>query len=78
MNDLRFGCRIWDKGSSGGLWTDVPSGVQTKNLGRSLGKSTKDDGLLEITMVALCNRADHYIFILFVSSFFLLLLFFLA
>ena len=27
-------------------------------------------------MVALCNRADHYIFILFLSSFFLLLLFF--
>ena len=31
-------------------------------------------------MVALCNRADHYIFILFLSSFFLLLssFFFLA
>ena len=78
MNDLRDGCRSWDGGSSGGLGTDVPSGVQAQILGGSLlGKSTEDDGLLEITMVALCNRADHYIFILFVSSFFLLL-FFLA
>ena len=32
-----------------------------------------------IIMVALCNRADHYIFILFLSSsFFFFLLFFLA
>jgi len=29
---------------------------------------------MTIIMVALCNRADHYIFILFLSSFFLLLL----
>jgi len=32
---------------------------------------------IPVVMVALCNRADHYIFILFLSSFFLLL-FFLA
>ena len=31
---------------------------------------------LVLIMVALCNRADHYIFILFLSSFFFLLLFF--
>ena len=31
---------------------------------------------LTLIMVALCNRADHYIFILFLSFFFLLLLFF--
>ena len=29
-----------------------------------------------LVMVALCNRADHYIFILFLSSFFLLSFFF--
>ena len=29
-------------------------------------------------MVAICNRADHYIFILFLSSFFLLSFFFLS
>ena len=29
-----------------------------------------------LVMVALCNRADHYIFILFLSSFFFLLSFF--
>jgi len=28
--------------------------------------------LIEVFMVALCNRADHYIFILFLSSFFFL------
>ena len=32
-------------------------------------------GQTSIFMVALCNRADHYIFILFLSSFFLLLFF---
>jgi len=31
----------------------------------------RDCGLCHIIMVALCNRADHYIFILFLLSFFL-------
>jgi len=38
--------------------------------------ATHSQNFAILIMVALCNRADHYIFILFLSFFFLLLLFF--
>ena len=36
----------------------------------------RDNHQLDLIMVALCNRADHYIFILFLSSSFFFFLFF--
>ena len=37
-----------------------------------LGIGPHSNFILFLVMVALCNRADHYIFILFLSSFFFL------
>ena len=64
-------CKFW------GTWPS-PTGVGLLYLGQKADTKRKPKTAFSIFMVALCNRADHYIFILFLSSFFFLLLFFLA
>jgi len=65
------------------LWMDAPSQQHADGAPSNIQCVSKTDTSFSITtsvssliMVALCNRADHYIFILFLSSFFLLSFFF--